>query len=239
MLVFEIILVAVGIVLIFASFYVTESLSKKDLEEIGRISESEIKILVEKRMAEAENTIIGTVDSVVNTALDRSERFMEKESNEKIMAISEYSDTVIRDINKTHTEVMFLYDMLNNQKKEISKATTDLSGIALRTESLNQEIEEKTENWSKKQDELDRIISNNNEDHEITASASNDNKKVVMESMDNDMAESIIEDNHNEDILRLYNEGRSDVEIARELSLGIGVVRLVIELYKGDKGSEA
>ena len=239
MLVFEIILVAVGIVLIFASFYVTESLSKKDLEEIGRISESEIKILVEKRMAEAENTIIGTVDSVVNTALDRSERFMEKESNEKIMAISEYSDTVIRDINKTHTEVMFLYDMLNNQKNEISKATTDLSGIALRTESLNQEIEEKTENWSKKQDELDRIISNNNEDHEITASASNDNKKVVMESMDNDMEESIIEDNHNEDILRLYNEGRSDVEIARELSLGIGVVRLVIELYKGDKGSEA
>jgi hypothetical protein len=33
-----------------------------------------------------------------------------EETNEKIMAISEYSDTVMENMNKTHNEIMFLYN---------------------------------------------------------------------------------------------------------------------------------
>ena len=39
--------------------------------------------------------------------------------------------------------------------------------------------------------------------------------------------------NNNEKILSLHKEGMSDVAIARELGLGVGEVKLVIDLFKG------
>ena len=44
--------------------------------------------------------------------------------------------------------------------------------------------------------------------------------------------------NHNGKILALCKQGMSDVEIARTLGLGLGEVRLVIGLYKGEQTSE-
>ena len=41
--------------------------------------------------------------------------------------------------------------------------------------------------------------------------------------------------NHNQRILELYKQGKSYVEIARELGLGLGEVKLVIELFRGEK----
>ena len=40
-------------------------------------------------------------------------------------------------------------------------------------------------------------------------------------------------ENNNDRILRLYKEGYSNVDIAKELGLGVGEVKLVINLFKG------
>ena len=40
--------------------------------------------------------------------------------------------------------------------------------------------------------------------------------------------------NSNARILQLHKLGKTDVEIAKELGLGLGEVKLVIGLYKGD-----
>jgi hypothetical protein len=45
--------------------------------------------------------------------------------------------------------------------------------------------------------------------------------------------------NHNEKILMLHQQGVPDVEIARDLGLGLGEVKLVIGLFKGEGYSEA
>ena len=45
------------------------------------------------------------------------------------------------------------------------------------------------------------------------------------------------QEKHNQQILALHGEGFKDVEIARKLGLGLGEVRLVIGLYRGDKNS--
>ena len=42
--------------------------------------------------------------------------------------------------------------------------------------------------------------------------------------------------NKNEMILKLHREGKSNVEVARELGLGMGEVKLVIDLFEGPKG---
>ena len=42
--------------------------------------------------------------------------------------------------------------------------------------------------------------------------------------------------NNNDQILEMYQGGRSPVDIARELDLGVGEVKLVIDLYKNRSG---
>ena len=41
--------------------------------------------------------------------------------------------------------------------------------------------------------------------------------------------------NKNDKILSLHAEGKSNVAIAKELGLGVGEVKLVIDLFKGKK----
>lgn len=41
--------------------------------------------------------------------------------------------------------------------------------------------------------------------------------------------------NSNERILELYAQGKSKVEIAKELGLGVGEVKLVIDLYRNQR----
>ena len=42
-----------------------------------------------------------------------------------------------------------------------------------------------------------------------------------------------VQDNNNDKILELYRQGKSAVEIAKELELGMGEVTLVIDLFQG------
>ena len=51
----EITLIIVGIIFLLVSFLIQEKLSPKDMEEITRLSEKELKIIVEKQMKSAEN----------------------------------------------------------------------------------------------------------------------------------------------------------------------------------------
>ena len=44
--------------------------------------------------------------------------------------------------------------------------------------------------------------------------------------------EPVVE-NNNDKILRMYKDGMSNVDIAKELGLGVGEVKLVINLFKG------
>lgn len=44
--------------------------------------------------------------------------------------------------------------------------------------------------------------------------------------------------NNNERILELHQAGKSDITIAKELGLGIGEVKLVIDLYEGNEGTQ-
>lgn len=56
--------------------------------------------------------------------------------------------------------------------------------------------------------------------------------------MEHDMEAALEEEkdfNHNQEILSLHREGKTALEIARELALGLGEVQLVIGLYEGNR----
>ena len=67
------------------------------------------------------------VGDTVENSLDRTERAMERISNEKLSEINEYSDTVINDINKNYKEVMFMYDMLNDKHKNLTDVVSEVT----------------------------------------------------------------------------------------------------------------
>lgn len=120
----EVILLILGIGAYAASFIVPEKNGKKEPQDI---SEEEIKKIIEGQLPEATKQIAektqaqaqATVNQVVSEAGEKTERELEKLSNEKIMAVNEYSDTVLEEIQKNHSEVMFLYSMLNDKEQEV------------------------------------------------------------------------------------------------------------------------
>ncbi len=158
-----------------------------------------------------------------------SERMMEKECNEKIMAISEYSDTVVESMNKTHNEIMFLYSMLNDKHAELTDFSAKLNELAKELEKKDEAIvghlsysapfEEKKEPAGAGKDESAAFRTEIKEENFLPEEDADDSE----------------ESNHNADILALHKQGKSAIDIARELALGLGEVQLVIGLYEGKR----
>ena len=238
----EIILILIGVVFLIGSFFVKDKLSQKDVEKIAELSEDEINIIVEKQLNKAEGIIEDKIDEKIDEAQEKTVRAMEKESNEKIMSISEYSDTVLESMNKTHNEIMFLYSMLNDKHKDLSDFANSLQKLSDKISNF-EKVEEKIDNLEKADKKADTV----NELHDINTinvvntidDNSDDDANEAFATYVTEQREkkrSII--NNNDNILRLHKQGINDVEIAKQLGLGLGEVKLVIGLYKGEKTDE-
>lgn len=85
-------------------------------------------------MEDAKTKVTEVVDETLEYAVEKTERASERISNEKIMAINEYSETVLADMNKTHQEIMFLYDMLNDKHKNLKETVQQVDKTAKEAE---------------------------------------------------------------------------------------------------------
>ncbi|MDE6435310.1 MAG: hypothetical protein K2L07_13895 [Lachnospiraceae bacterium] len=115
-------MIIIGIIFIFASYFFSENFSKKDeyfnadlltVKGDYEFSERERQIIkrkIEDVIAEhAKEILYETNESLANMA------------NEKTMALGDYAVTVCDEIERNHKEVMFLYSMLDDKQKEIMK----------------------------------------------------------------------------------------------------------------------
>lgn len=209
----EIILILIGIVFMIGSFMITEKLSASELDSIAKLSENEIKIILEKEMGKSSVRIEEQIDETIDASINKVERALDKETNEKIMAISEYSDTVLESMNKTHNEIMFLYSMLNDKHTELTELSGELSKVASKIEENIELVAARPEDVGEesKEKEQEAII------------LKGESEKSEDES-----------GNHNEKILELYKQGKTYIDIAKELGLVQGEVKLVVELFKGE-----
>lgn len=223
----EITLIIVGIVFLLVSFLVQEKLSPKDIESITNLSENELKIIVEKQLKNANDQVEDAITAVVEDKTETTKRALEKETNEKIMAIDEYSNTVLESMNKTHNEILFLYSMLNDKHTELTDLATQLQQFSEHMKNTENEVLENlalaAQDVRQKVNETKPI----DENEAILASLGTDGQEADQDQI-----------NHNDRILMLHQQGFSDVEIARELGLGLGEVKLVIGLFKGEETVE-
>lgn len=127
----EIALLVFGAGALAASFLIPAKTGKEDGQQVD---EELIRSIIEKEMKDAKDRVTEVVDETLEYAVEKTERASERISNEKIMAISEYSETVLADINKSHQEVMFLYDMLNDKHNNLKETVKHVDKTAKEAE---------------------------------------------------------------------------------------------------------
>ncbi len=318
-----IIVILVGIVIFVVSFLIPAG--NEEGEDDGyTITQEEVRKAVSAEAERGRIRLEEVVDETVTYAIEKAERAMERVSNEKIMAIGEYSDTVLKDIDKTHKEVTFLYDMLNDKHdnlqetvKVAQQATTDAKmasedarlasedarlasedirnasedagraqdsdggyadfvnpDVVRRLEAEARSAQEETEAADKAMtaDDLlsaiDEVAVEERPAKEFKAfeppkvevvpkkkaatksSRTGTKKKTVKTetetpekipqlqfSTGDEESDNLGKANNNERILEMHRAGKSNMAIAKALGLGMGEVKLVIDLYeKGIKG---
>lgn len=222
----EVILLIVGIVIFIGSFLLPAGRS-----DAGRIdtdaAKQEIHGLIEEEMKTVRAQVQDKVEETSEDVVEKAERSLDRLTNEKIMAVNEYSDTVLQEIHKNHEEAMFLYDMLNskhaNIKDTISKMDKAVKAVENKT-AENKVAEDKTVT-----DKTAGMVEEKIADTPKTEPLIQPENSPEIGFMGETVQEG---QNNNEKILEMHRQGKSTVAIARELGLGVGEVKLVIDLYK-------
>lgn len=258
----EILLILLGILAFVGSFVIPENLAEKNSKDI-KIPEEKIKDLVEQEVKQAALQIEEKTDETISAAAEKTERYMERLSNEKIMAIQEYSDTVLSQINKNHEEAVFLYDMLNNKHAQVKNTAAEINTKVegakadlehkiqeqlseLPVESIAPVMETKNENAATIEEVASKAEDNKGKDEkQVTKRPATKRKatakKTVVKKENNDEKTPDIEIQFEPDsdigsnkskILELHKEGKSNMAIAKSLGLGIGEVKLIIDLFE-------
>ncbi len=250
----EIVLLLAGGIIFILSFLLP--VSRQEVSgETKEAAEEEIKKLISQEMDGVKGHVEDVVDEAVEYAMEKTERSLERLSNEKIMAVSEYSDTVMQEIHKNHEEVMFLYDMLNNKHANLKNTVSQVNKTVKAVEETTREAEAAMNSFKQLQPEVvtDKILQPRKPAEEKTPerseekptaarkAASKEEAAVSQNSRKNGSMDlsftggqknSDSGTNSNEQILKLHRQGKSTVAIAKELGLGVGEVKLVIGLYK-------
>lgn len=269
----EVILLVIGILVFILSFLLPAG-RKKETEGISRINEEQVKEIIDKQVDEAKAQISDIVDETITYSMEKTERSMERMTNEKIMAVNEYSNTVLEQINKNHQEAVFLYDMLNDKHESLKTAVSEAMKTASevkQTEADLKKRQKQKENPSKSGQP--ESLSNSEQPEGLyepvqkpeaaepefvpiqpkkveilvppaekeekakkktagkskTGGSSQKPAKVELSLASNEAGGR----NNNERILELHEAGKSNMAIAKELGLGIGEVKLVIDLFEG------
>lgn len=225
----EIFLLLTGCVFMVGSFFIAEKLSPAELNKIAELSQAELSKIIDSALKSASVKIEEAIEEQLEVSSEKVDRALEKETNEKIMAISEYSDTVIENMNKTHNEIVFLYSMLNDKHTELTNLASDLQKIAASVKNLQKSMKPPVAVPSK------QVMQPRAAAGIIPGSGKGAGVKPPASSAAPKKTE--VKDNHNEEILVLHKKGLSDIEVAKKLGLGLGEVRLVIGLFKGEEHS--
>ena len=132
----EIALLIIGVIIFVLSFFLPDGKVKKTEKQIEEEQE-EIRKLMEQELDGMKLKVNEATNDSVDYAVDRAERSLEKVSNEKIMAVNEYSQTIIEEINKNHQEVMFLYDMLKDKHTDLTNSVREADAKAKEIQNLS------------------------------------------------------------------------------------------------------
>lgn len=224
----EIFMAITGIVIIIVSCIITNrDKSTAGQPAIRIISATEALALTEEEIKQVKARVEEVLTEVSEEVRVRTDDELVRLSNEKIIAVNDFSEQVLEKIKNNHEEVVFLYNMLNEKEKELKAAVKEIDAAKRKLHEIAE---------ARRQAAAERAAVK-------TEGAVPAKEQGMKEDGSNGMQQYNSDNNaHNnggannkDQILALYSEGKSVVEISRLLRIGQGEVKLVIDLYKNKK----
>lgn len=196
----EIVLLVIGIICVIVGIIL--GLTDNNEKEATESSASDYDAA--SQVSQVAQTIDSIIEKKMQDIEDKTEARLDKISNTKILEMNEYADGVLKEINRNHNEVMFMYDMLNEKDKEIKTTVKDVNVTRMNRGYAY--------NDAKQQSAMEE-------------------PKIVMQDIEDFVLDESL--STHDKIRKLYSNGYNDVEIAKRLKIGVGEVRLVINLSSG------
>ena len=257
-------MIIIGIVFVLVSFFLSEKLTKKQsdfnidlltVDDNYEFSDRELKIIKRK--------IEDVIANQAKDILYETNESLSSMANEKTMALGDYAVAVCEQIEKNHKEVMFLYSMLDDKQKEIMNTVKKIDETKKQLEEIlagykedvrqmqpqtanqvmtnviqeSSVIDEKKTVESEKGTQKAQQVTESNAEEDIS---SEEDVFQELDAADDSLEDTLEEEfeenaNSNDIILEMHRNGNSIIEIAKQLGLGVGEVKLVIDLYQGEK----
>lgn len=222
----EIILLILGFLSISISFFVGKKEKKSDSPETAEYQSRDIWTEKEETMVreqieailseERENVIAETTDQ------------LNRKSNEKIMEFDEFSAQLLEKINHNHEEVVFMYNMLSEKEKEFKE--TAVKKEPAEKPSVIEAVDQENKNVSKEPEKKSVKAADKRVKTQTDAE-----EKPKTDKPETEKDEKSDDGGVNEKIIEMYKQGKSVLDISRELDIGQGEVKLMISLYGGNK----
>ncbi len=149
----EIILIAAGILAVILGYLIPNGKESSEFDFDG--ADRKINDMVSRAIKNSQGKIDEMLDDCMEEAINKAERAMDRVTNEKMSAISEYSDTVMNDIHKNHDEVVFMYDMLNDKHKNLKNTVSEANRAAKEVKEAEAKRQAELEEEAKRQAELE------------------------------------------------------------------------------------
>ncbi len=206
-----ILLIVIGLIFIIISCTNLIKAEEKNAQTgEGEISPEEMDAIKQKISQDIDEYVATNVDG----KMDDIEAKLAEIVNQKTLALGDYAVTVNEEIERNHNEVMFLYTMLSDKQKEIMTTAGMVDDYRKDVEAFvnaNTFVSQPTEE--------DTLF-----DEEI---------KDIDEQILEEQEEEKPLDSSTDVILEMHKSGLSILEIAKHLGLGVGEVKLVVDLYQG------
>lgn len=231
----EFFLAAAGIIIIIASFIVSE---KKDREK-GRTIEVDreaVELIMEENRKEFQDKMEKILSERAEEIVIKTDDQLSQVSNEKIMALSEYSDQVLEKMEQNHSEVIFLYNTLSEKEKEMKELVKQIDRTKVITEDiiLSQNAKAADRKIVAEQSMASSVKTVSSPKQKRVPDTEEIERNPERQAKGNSSKPlEIIGQNQNEKILKMHREGKSIMEISKILGQGQGEVKLVIDLFRG------
>lgn len=216
----EVFLIITAVIVIAVSFCIKEKSDKNEDEK--KSGQDEVKAVTQEMIKEE---IQNQLAMISDDMLENTEAKLDKIANQKIMAVGNYSEDVLKNIEENHNEVMFLYNMLNDKETTLKNTVRDIEAVKVSVRKMADNVENDVQAW-----ENEIKLSPEEENVPAEDKEEQPSQEAVPEMED---AEEEDQRSNKEKILELYRQGKSNIEIAKQLNLGVGEVNLVLGLFKG------
>mgnify|MGYP004613422531 FL=1 len=198
------------------------------------------KELTQEQKEKIDTMIRDYMDQQVDGKLSDIETRLAEIVNQKTLALGDYAVSVNEEIDRNHKEVVFLYDMLSDKQKEIMTTVNMIDEYKKEIAAMVQEQAAQNivrESQTAQVPVAESVPQESSNPVEKTETDS-DLDEAIRDLEDTPLPEETKEELENVDnkdmILEMHKAGLSILEIAKHLGLGVGEVKLVVDLYQGE-----